>query len=259
MYRIGQFSKLVNVSTRMLRYYDKCGIFCPSHVDEITGYRLYSLHQIPHLNQILLLRDSGFKVDEINDALKRINDIEFLEATLNKKIKQLNHEIDIQQQKIRKIEEQLKLIKEENRVIKGTEIDFVVKNSLKALELYKEIFDIEVVEATDYPEGSNEAVFNLYGTRFHMLDENPEYGLKAPDKDHPNTIWFNIAVEDIEKTHKTALENGCTEIQGITNMMNDAVSNSIFVDPFGYMWMLHKININLSFEERIKIIEEEMK
>lgn len=144
--------------------------------------------------------------------------------------------------------------------MKGTEIDFVVKNSLKALELYKKIFDeIEVVEATDYPEGLNEAVFTLYGTRFHMLDENPEYGLRAPDKEHPNTVWFNITVEDIEKTHKTALENGCIEIQGITKMMNDAISNSIFVDPFGYAWMLHKIYKNLSFEERIKIIEEEMK
>lgn len=38
-----------------------------------------------------------------------------------------------------------------------------------------------------------------------------------------------------------------------------AVSNSIFVDPFGYMWMLNKIHKNLSFEERIEILEEEMK
>lgn len=144
-------------------------------------------------------------------------------------------------------------------MIKGTEIDFVVKNSVKALELYRKVFEIEVVEVTDYPEGSNEAVFNLYGTRFHMLDENPDYGLKAPDKDHPNTVWFNIAVEDIEKTHQMALENGCTEIQGITNMMNNAISNSIFVDPFGYMWMLHQVHQTLSFDERIKIIEEEMK
>lgn len=259
MYRIGQFSKLVKVSTRMLRYYDECGVFSPSYVDEETGYRLYSPHQIPHLNQIIMLRDSGLKVDEINDALKRINDLDYLESALKNKLEQLNQEIAMQQQKVRKIEEQIKLLKEENRVIKGTEIDFVVKNSLKALELYKEVFDIEVVEATDYPEGMNEAVFTLYGTRFHMLDANPEYGLKAPDPEHPNTIWFNIAVEDIEKTHKAALENGCTEIQGITNMMDDAVSNSIFVDPFGYMWMLHKIHKNLSFEERIKIIEEEMK
>jgi DNA-binding transcriptional MerR regulator len=57
MYRIGQFSRLVKVSTRMLRYYDECGVFSPSHVDEQTGYRLYSPNQISHLNQILLLRD----------------------------------------------------------------------------------------------------------------------------------------------------------------------------------------------------------
>ena len=42
-------------------------------------------------------------------------------------------------------------------------------------------------------------------------------------------------------------------------MMDGAVSNSIFVDSFGYMWMLHQIHKNLSFEERIEIIEEEMK
>ena len=143
-------------------------------------------------------------------------------------------------------------------MIKGTEINFVVQNSLKALALYKDIFEIEVVEETNYPEGSNEAVFNLYGTRFHMLDANPEYGLKAPDKEHPNTIWFNIAVENIEKTHQTALDCGCTEIQGITKMMNNSISNSIFLDPYGYMWMLHEIHKSLSFEERIKILEEDM-
>lgn len=143
-------------------------------------------------------------------------------------------------------------------MIKGTEIDFVVKNSLKALELYKKIFEIEVVEATNYLEGSNEAVFTLYDTRFHMLDENPDYELIAPTPDKPNTIWFNISVEDIEKTYAVAMENECTEVQEITSMMEGAVQNAIFVDPFGYMWMLHQIHQVLSFEERIKIIEEEM-
>lgn len=258
MYRIGRFSKLVNISTRMLRYYDEHGVFSPSHVDPATGYRMYSAHQIPDLNQILLLRDSGFKLEEINDTLKQINDAAFLETLLKKKRKQSQTAIEIEQQKIRQINEQLKLLKEEQQVIKGTEIDFVVKNSLKALELYKEIFDIDVVEATEYPEGSNEAVFTLYNTRFHMLDANPDYGLKAPDKEHPNTIWFNISVEDIEKTHQAALENGCTEIQTITEMMDGAVRNSLFVDPYGYMWMLHQIYKNLSFEERIAILEEDM-
>lgn len=63
---------------------------------------------------------------------------------------------------------------------KGTEIDFVLNDSLKALKLYQTIFDeIELIEATDYPRGNNEVIFSLYGTRFHMLDENPPLGLTA--------------------------------------------------------------------------------
>lgn len=258
MYKIGEFSKLVNISPRMLRHYDEQGIFSPSSIDPVNGYRLYSLDQIARLNQILLLRDSGFKVSEINKTIERMNDPNFLEQILEKKKAQSYETIAMEEKKIKKIEQQIELIKEDNKMIKGTEIDFVVKNSLKALELYKKIFEIEVVEATNYSEGSNEAVFTLYDTRFHMLDENPEYSLIAPTPDKPNTIWFNISVEDIEKTHTAALGNGCTEIQGITSMMDDAVQNSIFVDPFGYMWMLHQIHQVLSFEERIKIIEEEM-
>lgn len=258
MYKIGEFSKLVNVSARMLRHYDEQKIFSPAYSDSESGYRMYTIDQIPQLNQVLLLRDSGFKINEINTALARLNDLAFLEQLLEKKKAESRSAIAAEEKKLQKIEEQLKAIKEENKMIKGTEIDFVVKNSLAALELYKKIFDIEIVEATNYPEGSNEAVFTLYDTRFHMLDENPEYQLFAPTPEQPTTIWFNISVEDIQQTYERALENGCVEVQGITTMMEGAVQNAIFVDPFGYMWMLHQIHQALSFEERIKIIEDEM-
>jgi len=33
----------------------------------------------------------------------------------------------------------------------------------------------------------------------------------------------------------------------------------VFVDPFGYMWMLHQVHREVSFEERCRIIEESMK
>lgn len=46
---------------------------------------------------------------------------------------------------------------------KGTEIDFVLNDSLKALKLYQTIFDeIELIEATEYPRGNNEVIFSLY-------------------------------------------------------------------------------------------------
>lgn len=138
----------------------------------------------------------------------------------------------------------------------GVEIDMVVSDSLKALELYEKIFEIERVEVTDFPKGENEVVFTLYGVRFHMLDENPNFGLKAPEPDKPNTIWFNILVPDIKETFSKAISAGCTEIQPVTEMPDFGLSNAIFADTFGYQWMLHKIHKEVSFEERIRLWEE---
>ena len=60
------------------------------------------------------------------------------------------------------------------------EIDIVIEDSLKALELYEKIFEVEKIEASNFPKGQNEAVFTIYGMRIHMLDENPEFQLVAP-------------------------------------------------------------------------------
>jgi DNA-binding transcriptional MerR regulator len=50
MFKIGEFSKLSQVSVRMLRYYDEIGILKPAEVDYFTNYRLYSTEQIMTLN-----------------------------------------------------------------------------------------------------------------------------------------------------------------------------------------------------------------
>ena len=141
----------------------------------------------------------------------------------------------------------------------GVEFDMVVSDSLKALELYKQIFDIEVVEKTNVPKGENEVVFNLYGVRFHMLDENPKFSLVAPNPENPITIWFNIIVTNIKETYEKAMSTGCKEVQALTEMPDYGISNAIFIDKFGYMWMLHQIHKIISHEERIKLWEEKNK
>ena len=139
----------------------------------------------------------------------------------------------------------------------GVEIDFVVKDCLKALDLYEKIFEeIERVEVTDLSRGENEAVFTLYGVRFHMLDENPDFQLHAPNPDDPKTMWFNIMVPDINGTYSKAMEQGCTEVQPVTEMPDFGISNAMFLDPFGYIWMLHQFHKEVSFEERNRLWEE---
>lgn len=106
------------------------------------------------------------------------------------------------------------------------------------------------MEATDLDRGLNEAVFTLYGTRIHLLDENAEYGLKAPEAGAAAPMWLNVMVEDIGNTFKKALEHGCREIQHVTLMEEMGVSNAIVLDPFGYSWLLHQMHREVSFEER---------
>lgn len=67
--KIGVFSKLARVPVPTLRYYDLVGLLSPVEVDRFTGYRFYSLNQLPRLNRILALRGLGFSLDQIAAVL----------------------------------------------------------------------------------------------------------------------------------------------------------------------------------------------
>lgn len=112
MFRIGEFSKLTQVSIRMLRYYDENGLLKPAHIDKFTGYRLYSVDQIPMLHRIIFLRDSGFQVSEIATALKNWNDDFIIEELLHKQ-KEIQSLIRTEQERAAKIDVAIRDLKKE--------------------------------------------------------------------------------------------------------------------------------------------------
>ncbi|MCS1352344.1 MerR family transcriptional regulator [Mechercharimyces sp. CAU 1602] len=114
MFRIGQFSKLTRVSTRMLRHYDKLGLFCPAEIDRFTGYRLYSAFQIPLLNRIVKLRDMGFSVNEMNEIIDKYDNKVFLHTALNSKLKQIRKNIDVEHLKHERLTKALNELEEDN-------------------------------------------------------------------------------------------------------------------------------------------------
>ncbi len=69
----------------------------------------------------------------------------------------------------------------------GMEVGMIVKDSLKALELYEKIFEVQRIEVTSFALGINEAVFVMYGGRFHLLDADPKYTIVTV-KTHPLRI-----------------------------------------------------------------------
>ena len=70
MLKIGEFSSLTQVSIKTLRYYNELGLLKPLRIDPDTGYRYYSASQLPRLHRILALRDLGFPLNRIADALE---------------------------------------------------------------------------------------------------------------------------------------------------------------------------------------------
>lgn len=102
MFKIGEFSRLTQVSIRMLRYYDETGLLKPAQIDRVTNYRLYAAEQIPTLNKIVFLRDLGFSVAEIADALSPWNDERIIKK-LEQKHLEIEDAIKTEQEKLAKI------------------------------------------------------------------------------------------------------------------------------------------------------------
>jgi DNA-binding transcriptional MerR regulator len=116
LFRIGEFSKLTQVSIRMLRYYDENGLLKPAQIDKFTGYRLYSVEQIPILHRIIFLRDSGFQVSEIAAALKNWSD-DFITGELKKKQTEIQALIKTEQERAAKIDEAIRDLNKEQMAI----------------------------------------------------------------------------------------------------------------------------------------------
>ncbi len=65
--KIGDFSRLMQVSMRTLRYYEEIGLLKPYEVDEWTGYRYYLVKQMVTVSTIRSLKEAGFSLEEIRD------------------------------------------------------------------------------------------------------------------------------------------------------------------------------------------------
>ena len=65
--KIGEFSKMMQVTVKTLRHYELKGLLLPDEVDKWTGYRSYSISQMQRLNTIRDLQRQGFTLEEIKE------------------------------------------------------------------------------------------------------------------------------------------------------------------------------------------------
>jgi len=98
LYKIGDFSKIVNLPIKTLRYYDEYGLLEPSYVDEFTGYRYYNDTNKSECKLIILLKSLDFPLEEILNCKDNLT-----AEVIATKRKELNDRIDLLNQKQKKL------------------------------------------------------------------------------------------------------------------------------------------------------------
>jgi DNA-binding transcriptional MerR regulator len=115
MFRIGDFSRLSQVSIKALRFYDEVGLLKPTFVDGATGYRYYSANLLSRLNRILVFKELGFSLDEIALLLQENLPAEQVREALHGKRDDLSRRIAQEQARLAQVEAWLKQIEQDGR------------------------------------------------------------------------------------------------------------------------------------------------
>lgn len=113
MIKIGEFSKMVQVPVATLRYYDQLGLLKPIEVDRFTGYRYYSVGQLPRLHRILALKGLGFSLEQIAAVLAEGLTLEQMRGMLRLRHAQISQQLAEAQSQLAEVEARLGQIERE--------------------------------------------------------------------------------------------------------------------------------------------------
>src|SRR5215207_2534117 len=122
MFRIGEFSKLCQVPVSALRYYADMDLLEPARIDSATGYRYYSLDQLPRLNRLLTLRDLGLSLAQIAQVMHETLSAEEIRGMLRMKEAQLQAELDEQAARLARVRARLAQIEQEYQAMPTEEV-----------------------------------------------------------------------------------------------------------------------------------------
>jgi DNA-binding transcriptional MerR regulator len=126
MFRIGEFSQIARVSTRLLRYYDGIGLLRPVRHDPQTGYRYYSASQLADLNRILALKELGLTLDQVGRMLGDKISAQEIRGMLTLRKAELERSLAEEAARLRHVESRLLQIDEQGAL---KDYDVVIKSA----------------------------------------------------------------------------------------------------------------------------------
>lgn len=133
MFKIGDFSKLTNLTVRALRHYEEVGLLTPAHIDDETNYRYYSAEQLSIVNKIKMLQQIGLPLKLIKEVIDS-DDLSTLEYYYKKREKEIKEELESLKTKITLIEAHLSTLEDEKIMQKyNVELKEMPKRNIMSL------------------------------------------------------------------------------------------------------------------------------
>lgn len=232
--KIGEFSKMMQVTVKTLRYYEQKGLLLPYEVDEWTGYRYYSIYQMQRLNIIRGLQQQGFTLEEIKELLEDGEQMPSIDQ-LTQKIEETEHQLQL-------------LIKRRSQL-------------LKWLDSHKQIKTMEKVNIQSLPEiivASHREIIPNYDALGALCvnkigPEMQRLGCKCPPPGYCFTIEYNkeyrstdLDIEYCEQVEEMGKDSNIIQFKYLP-----AVEKALCIKHLGPYERFHE-----SFAEAFRYMEE---
>lgn len=95
IYSIGELCKELNINKETIRYYEKIGLLSEPKKNS-SGYRIYSKEDLDKIRFILIIKNFGFSLKEINILLSHrilCGDIENVKSVVKNKLSDVNNQM----------------------------------------------------------------------------------------------------------------------------------------------------------------------
>lgn len=226
MFKIGDFSKLGQVSVRMLRHYDQLGLLKPDHIDKFTAYRYYAAGQLAQLNRIIFFKDLGFSLQQIKDLLSNNLPNDQLRGMLMMKQVELEREVQDSRARLARVEARLQQIEQEG---KSPPYEVTTKST-------EEMVIAAVRQLVPKPQDMDYYCKLMYTTLYSGLDDlgisprHPEVTFYHNEEYPENDLDVEAAVVVSEQCLSAALDHPDLKIR--TAPAEKKVAALIYEGPF---------------------------
>jgi DNA-binding transcriptional MerR regulator len=124
MLKIGEFSRLSQVTVKTLHHYDEIGLLVPAHIDNFTKHRSYSVDQLPQIHRIMALKGLGLSLEQISLMLNERLDAQQVRGMLRLKQGEIQQRLREERTQLAQVEFRLRMLEMEEHM---PELEVIVK------------------------------------------------------------------------------------------------------------------------------------